>query len=278
MENNQYPLRDDFFSFCDAVCQNKNKKIFKNVNLETAVNYVDVYLPGLRDKLEKYDFEKDFLDVIPYLLFLSKFEECTQVLLRVYRAVQLEMGGNEFESHRTAFNLYANFIQSVFIKKPHKQVLSAITLPNNLSLNTILSALNNVKVYFYVTNTDILSVNGLKLNIKNYNLWRILKNRLGSQNRTSGNKTWISMDLIRKIKDPNSKNESIIYNKYIHEINKNTFIHAVDNNCHQVLIKCGDVWCLYLYKSSGQSNYYVKVTTKYNYKGFLLKGRKPYFL
>lgn len=271
MENNQYPLKDAFIEFCKTGVKYKGKTI-KKIDPKSAERYADEYLPDLRKYLYKtksYPLEKHFLEVVPFLLSQKEYDKCTQLLLRVYRIVQIKAysDGKPYANYRSAFNKYALFIQSNYIDKPNK-----VTLPYTLTqqcisnlLSYIRDELKNGIVYYYFKHKSIIPANGLKLSVnkKNkYNLWGILNSRLGSQNRTSGEKIWFSMDLLRKFKVKVNNKEETASHFYIRTINENIYIHAVDNNGNKKSIKCGGVWCIYLYKIAGQTDYYVKVTDK----------------
>ena len=132
-----YVLEQEFYDFLTTKLK---------IKTNSASSYAHNYLPSWQKYLSNYPFEKDFLEVIPYLLSLGKFEECTQVLLRVYRAVQIEAysGGKTLKNYRSAFNKYAVFIQRKYIKtKTIVSLPAPFTLPQNISPKTITNVVNN---------------------------------------------------------------------------------------------------------------------------------------
>ena len=266
-----YDLKKEFGTFCQKTrVSNKSTRGRKHklIQKNSAKSYSDDYLPALSEWLRKQSTvsysEQNFLDVVPFFLSRGMFEECSRLLLRLHQLVTINSNFalKTFKNRRAAFNKYCLFIQTQYIDKRRKcsYIIGTITIAN---LTTILKDLDSRIVYYYVKNSDILN-NGLKLSVNKkskYNLWKIFDNRLGSQNRLSGNKTWLSLDLIKAI-SPN------IFKKYTDTINSNTIVYYKDasgNICH---VKCEDIWCLVLERSSiNPSNYLIYVSTK-DYKTY----------
>lgn len=252
-------LQRQFGIFCQH--GKVNKKVLggknnKQLNVNSTGSYSD-YLLALSNWLKSQSqlslIEQDFLEIIPFLLSQGMFEECTRVLLRLHYFLTMTPKSKTKRNWRSAFNKYCLFIQTQYINKKLK-VYSYKGKYNVSDLSLISTELNNCIVYFYVKNSNIIKTNGLKLCDNKYNLWKIFDNRLRSQNRMSGNKTWLSFDLISKV---NSK----VLSDYVNKINSNTVLYYNDSGTIRWMV-CEDIWCLQLKRHIAINDYSVYVTTK----------------
>ena len=255
-----YDLQDEFRFFCQTLKVGKQSsagKIHSQIESDSADSYVDDYLPALAKWFTKNTesiVEKEFLSVIPFLLSQHLFESCSQVLLRLHRIITINSYNSvtpSFKKWRAAFNKYCLFIQHEYIDK--KNYCSSSKLYNTVSL---CEEIDNCIVFYYITEGNIIRTNALKLSVNGspkYNMRAIFDNRLKSQDRMSGDKTWLSLDLIAKI-DPGIRAE------YVDIINSETVLYYKDNIIIKN-IKCKDIWCVSLERNV-KNKYYMYVTIK----------------
>ena len=144
-------LQKEFKHFCqknDVSKQSAGGKKQRKTNDNTAESYSAVYLPALSEWIKKdisdtTFIEKNFLDIIPFLLSQGKFEECDRVLLRLHRIITLNTSDKTERNRRASFNKYCLFIQTKYIDK--RKTCSYSGAPYDL--DNIASELDNLIVF-----------------------------------------------------------------------------------------------------------------------------------
>ena len=265
-----YDLQSDYNNFCKTLKVGKNSsagKTHRQIGKDSADTYANDYLPALAQWLynnETTIIEREFLFIVPFLLNQGEFERCSQVLLRLHRIITIhsyKAVTRSFKKWRAAFNKYCVFIQKNYLDNRIRCVYRG--KPFNITF--ICDELDKLIVFYYVKGSNTIRANGLKLSVNGspkYNLRAIFENRLKSQDRMSGDKTWLSLDLIAKI---DKKIDSKVRGYYVGEINDNTVLYYEDNKTIKN-IKSKKIWCVALKRIASSSDYemYVSIKKSYN--------------
>lgn len=263
-----YDLQSEYSNFCKTLKVGKNSsagKTHRQIGDDSADTYANDYLPALAQWLynnETSIIEREFLFIVPFLLNQGEFERCSQVLLRLHRIITINSYKEvtpSFKKWRAAFNKYCLFIQHQYIDNYYKgKTYPAISISKSYNNHNLLIEIDNCIVYYYIAEGNTIRTNALKLSVNGspkYNLRAIIDNRLKSQNRMSGDKTWLSFDLLARI----DKN---IISEYVDLIKTHTVLYYEDAEIIKN-IKCKKIWCVALKRIA--SNFFeMYVTIKEN--------------